>query len=86
MLNPHDFFFELPLYTEIEIIEKNEEEFYNLVNEIENVDGYNPKLKENTTYKISRDRNQSWPHNIDNHLGYCSATISKRNKIHSFCF
>ncbi len=52
MLKPQNFFFELPIYFKIEITNDNREDFFNLILETKSIDGYNPFLKENTTYNI----------------------------------
>ena len=52
MLKPYDFFFELPLYTNIDITEENKNDFIDFVARPNSVDGYNVLLKENTTYAI----------------------------------
>lgn len=52
MLQPQIFFFELPIYFKIAITSDNREDFFILILETKSIDGYNPVLKENTTYNI----------------------------------
>lgn len=52
ILDPKTFYFELPLYTKIEIGEQNKALFLKLLNFEGRLDGYSPHLKENTTYSI----------------------------------
>src|SRR5580658_8001882 len=54
MLDPYSFFFEVPLYTQIEINKDNISDFFNLMIKVNRVDGYNPILKENTTFTVRR--------------------------------
>src|SRR4030095_4835381 len=50
-LDPKIFYFELPLYTKVDIA-KDLQNFKDLLNFTGRIDGYSPKLKENTTYQI----------------------------------
>ena len=52
MLDPYNFFFDLPLYTSVEIDATNMQKFANLMAKTDRIDGYHPLLKENTTYAI----------------------------------
>src|SRR5438477_8935259 len=52
-LDPKSFYFELPLYTQIEITNENLNELVKLLKFSGNIDEYNPELKENTTYFVS---------------------------------
>jgi len=52
ILQPQIFFFELPIYFKIAITSDNREDFFILILETKSIDGYNPVLKENTTYNI----------------------------------
>lgn len=51
-LEPYNFYFELPLYTSIEITDGNLEDFRNLMRFAAKIDGYNPELKEQTTFNV----------------------------------
>ncbi len=51
-LDPKSFYFELPLYTPIEIGESNKAQFLKLLNYDGKIDEYSLILKENTTYSI----------------------------------
>lgn len=57
MLSPYYFFFDLPIYTKIEITKENINDFFELTIDTKNIDGYNPKLKENTTYVVKVSKN-----------------------------
>lgn len=52
-LDPFNFFFELPLYTSIEISEDNLKDFTELVTFNGRIDAYNPYLKEQTTFRAA---------------------------------
>lgn len=51
-LEPKTFYFNLPLYTVINISDDNQDEFVELMDYNETVNEYNPNLRENTTYRI----------------------------------
>ncbi|MDP9078239.1 MAG: short-chain dehydrogenase [Bacteroidota bacterium] len=55
LLEPYNFFFEIPLYTKIKIDSQNRDAFIELMRTIDSVDAYNPELKQQTTYKIIRN-------------------------------
>ena len=50
---PYNFFFELPLYTSVEITADNLNNFTELVTFDGRIDAYNPYLKEQTTFRAS---------------------------------
>ena len=50
-LDPYYFFFELPLYTSVEILQNNLSDFSKLVTFNGKIDAYNPILKEQTTFR-----------------------------------
>lgn len=52
-LEPYNFYFEFPLYTSIEITAENLKDFKSLVNFEGKINGYNPTLKEQTTFSVS---------------------------------
>ena len=52
-LDPYNFFFELPLYSVIEITDNNQKSFEELVTFNGRIDAYNPYLKEQTTFKVT---------------------------------
>lgn len=52
-LDPYTFYFELPIYTPIEINDSNDSAFYDLILYKRTIDAYSPTLKENTTYTVS---------------------------------
>lgn len=52
-LEPYNFFFELPLYTAIELTPDNLADFQNLVFFAGKINGYNPELKEQTTFDVT---------------------------------
>ena len=51
MSKVYKFFFETPLYAKISLTE-GEDSLLSQMKQTKNIDGYNPHLKENTTYKI----------------------------------
>jgi hypothetical protein len=51
-LDPQTFFFDLPIYTPIEITQENWDDFQNLLSFHDKIDGYNPFIKEITTFKV----------------------------------
>lgn len=53
LLDPYTFYFELPIYTPINITQENYQDFISLLYFNETIDGYHPRLKENTTYSVS---------------------------------
>ncbi len=55
-LEPYNFFFELPLYTQIKVDKNNKMEFVKLMRFSGGIDAYNPILKENTTYRMIANR------------------------------
>jgi hypothetical protein len=56
-LEPYNFYFELPLYTSIEITRDKLSDFNNLTSFEGKINGYNPRIQEQTTFKISIRRN-----------------------------
>jgi hypothetical protein len=60
-LTPYNFYFELPLYTAIEITPEKLDDFKKLVSFQSKVDGYNPALKEQTTFNVSIEKRYSAP-------------------------
>jgi hypothetical protein len=80
MLKPYDFFFELPLYTKIDITESNRVEFIELIAKTISVDGYNPRLKENTTYSIKSRKVTNWNtgdiYDLSTHEGLTHITLA----------
>lgn len=56
-LEPYNFFFELPLYTSIEITPENREGFIDLVNFNNKINAYNPFINEQTTFLVKVNRN-----------------------------
>jgi hypothetical protein len=52
-IHPYTFFFDLPLYTSIEITSENKKEFFFLMSGNYTIDAYNPALKQETTYTVS---------------------------------
>ncbi len=57
LLEPHSFFFELPLYTKVKFDKATDEEkVLDLIYGEDGIDAYNPTLKENTTYFIVRPK------------------------------
>jgi hypothetical protein len=69
-LEPYNFYFEFPLYTSIEITADSEKHFAALVSFEGKIDGYNPTLKEQTTFEVTIHRhyskNQTKPTYFDN--------------------
>lgn len=60
-LDPISFFFNLPLYTKVQITSSNEQQWKLLINANQKFDYYNPVLKENTTYKsLLSSSNHEW--------------------------
>lgn len=59
LLEPYNFIFELPLYTKIKIDKANRDDFLALMNTGLSIEGYNPVLKQETTYRISRNPSSS---------------------------
>ncbi|RYE50431.1 MAG: short-chain dehydrogenase [Sphingobacteriales bacterium] len=55
-LEPYNFYFELPLYTVIEITNEKLNDFQELVSFEGRINGYNPNLKEQTTFSVSIQR------------------------------
>lgn len=53
LLEPYNFYFDLPIYTPIKITSENQEELWNLLTIRGTIDAYHPGLKENTTYSLS---------------------------------
>jgi hypothetical protein len=51
-LNPHNFYFDLPIYTVIQVDGSNENDLMALMTFAGKIDAYNPNLKENTTFKV----------------------------------
>ncbi len=51
--DPYNFYFELPLYTEVEITLEQVANFHQLVSFNDKIDGYNPRIKEKTTFRVS---------------------------------
>lgn len=47
-----DFFFNIPIYTKIDITEDNRDTIYYLTDKSITFEGYNPKLKTDTTYEV----------------------------------
>ena len=91
MLKPYDFFFELPLHTKIDITESNKEEFIKSIAKTISVDGYNPQLKENTTYSIKSRKVTPWitgdSYDVSTHEGLTLITLTgvrTENEIHFF--
>ncbi|WP_461449100.1 hypothetical protein [Mucilaginibacter sp.] len=52
LLEPYNFMFELPLYSKIVINENNARDFFSLMQVSQSIEGYNPILKQETTYHI----------------------------------
>lgn len=52
-LQPYNFVFELPLYTEVEINDNNKDELLRLLDFRGKVDAYNPMLKQESTFQVS---------------------------------
>jgi hypothetical protein len=50
-LDPEKFFFDLPIYTPIQITDNNWGEFIGILQFSEKIDGYNPFIKDQTTFK-----------------------------------
>lgn len=50
-LEPTTFFFDLPIYTPIQITDQNWDNFVQILQFNERVDGYNPFIKDQTTFK-----------------------------------
>jgi hypothetical protein len=78
MLNPSEFFFQVPLYHEIEITDANIGDFYKLMLQTKTVDGYSIKLNENTTYSIRVVRSVLPGGTVDIHhfSGYGEITLT----------
>jgi len=55
LLHPYTFFFDLPLYTSIDINSDNASELHYLMSANYKIDAYNPLLKQETTYSISKE-------------------------------
>lgn len=53
LLDPYTFFFDLPLYTHIEISSNNSRDFDVLMSADYQIDAYNPSLKQETTYHVN---------------------------------
>lgn len=52
---PESFYFDLPLYTEILIIRENIGKYDELLKYDKTLEGYNPLIKERTTFKVTRN-------------------------------
>ena len=50
--DPYNFYFELPIYSPIEITQDLEDEFGKLIGFEGKINGYNPTLKEQTTFQV----------------------------------
>ena len=50
-LDPKTFFFDLPIYTPIQVTDQNWESFTSLLHFSDKVDGYNPFIRDQTTFK-----------------------------------
>ncbi|MBK7667853.1 MAG: short-chain dehydrogenase [Sphingobacteriaceae bacterium] len=55
-LDPYNFYFELPLYSSIELTQDNLSEFHDLVLFESKINAYSPSLKEQTTFEVSLAR------------------------------
>jgi len=55
LLDPYNFFFEVPLYTKIIVDEDNFKSFFSLMLAKDPIDAYNPILKQETTYIITHN-------------------------------
>jgi hypothetical protein len=58
-IDPYNFYFELPLYTSIELTQDRLNEFHKLVTYEGRINAYNPALKEQTTFSITIHRHYS---------------------------
>jgi hypothetical protein len=77
LLYPYNFIFELPLYTEIEITDENRSEFFKLMHFSGKIDGYNPILKQETTYQVSPPFRYSEQKSfIENYVGFKEFQVS----------
>ncbi len=87
-LSAYSFFFELPLYTKIKIQADNSSDFLKLMNFTQKVDAYNPILKENSTFQISRENNgNTQSSKISFYEGmHMFKLICVRNGYKIFCF
>ena len=55
LLHPYTFFFDLPLYTSIDINSDNVSELHYLGSANYKIEAYNPLLKQETTYSVSKN-------------------------------
>jgi len=62
LLEPVTFYFDLPLYTPIKITSENNSDFWDILSSTETIHGYNPDLKENSTYKVYPSRTNGAEH------------------------
>jgi hypothetical protein len=70
LLDPESFLFELPLYTEVKISDKNE--FINLMKTKSGIHHYNPFIKEQTTFVINTNPKSSvsvYPTMLESYIG-----------------
>lgn len=76
-LTPHTFFFELPLYTSIDVNDQNIKEFKYLMSAQYAIDAYNPTLKQESTYRIKGSINYKYDAgNLSSYSGFNQYTLT----------
>lgn len=70
LLEPYNFIFELPLYTEVQINNENKSEFLQLVKFRGKIDAYNPTLKQESTFIVTPPAHLTQPVNMYNLQGF----------------
>lgn len=76
LLNPEDFFFNLPLYTPIKVTNANYANAIKLFQSNYTTDAYNPSIKQETTYKITRTSGLSSSDSLDYYKGFTSFKLN----------
>lgn len=69
-----DIYFKIPLYKRTEITDLTQ--FVKFIDYNGNIDGYNPSLDENTTYRVKNYRNTTWYENFESYCGYHNVALT----------
>lgn len=70
LLESYNFFFELPLYTEIQINQANKNELLKLYRFSGKIDAYNPSIKQESTFIVTPPTYFNQPYNLYNLQGF----------------
>lgn len=74
LLDPHTYFFELPLYSKVKFDKETDRDaIVNLIHGDVRINAYNPSLKENTTYTIDQPFRKSYI--LDSYYGLIAARL-----------